>query len=154
MPYSHVLWAALWWGIAAGAVQRAAQFVRGQARQKPGTVPPTAQALAQLQMRLQAMKQNWVSAASDFDALGDEREALMGMGWALRLNNLKIACSEAAPQIVHGALQVVGILGYKNDSPFSLGRHYRDALSGSLMISNERIAAKNASMLLIYKDAA
>lgn len=154
VPYSHVLWAALWWGIAAGAVQRAAQFVRGQARQKPGTVPPTAQALAHLQMRLQAMKQNWVSAARDFDALNDERQELMGMGWALRLNNLKIACSEATPQIVHGALQVVGILGYKNDSPFSLGRHYRDSLSGSLMISNERIAAKNASMLLIYKDAA
>ncbi|TFZ01167.1 acyl-CoA dehydrogenase family protein [Ramlibacter rhizophilus] len=154
VPYSHILWAALWWGIAAGAVARAAQFVRGQARQKPGTVPPTAQALAQLQVRLQAMKQNWVSAARDFDALAGERDELMGMGWALRLNNLKIACSEAAPQIVHGALQVVGILGYKNDSPFSLGRHYRDALSGSLMISNERIAAKNASMLLVYKDAA
>lgn len=154
VPYSHVLWAALWWGIAAGAVARAAQFVRGQARQKPGTLPATAHPLAKLQVRLQAMKQNWVCAARDFDALGDAREALMGMGWALRLNNLKIACSEAAPQIVHGALQVVGILGYKNDSPFSLGRHYRDALSGSLMISNERIAARNASMLLVYKDAA
>ncbi|HYL18875.1 MAG TPA: acyl-CoA dehydrogenase, partial [Burkholderiales bacterium] len=40
----------------------------------------------------------------------------------------------------------------KNDSPFSLGRHYRDVLSASLMISNDRIAGKNASMLLIYKD--
>ncbi|MBL0419345.1 acyl-CoA/acyl-ACP dehydrogenase [Ramlibacter sp. AW1] len=153
VPTSHILWAALWWGIAAGAVQRAAKFVRGQARQRPGSVPPTAQALAHLQVKLQAMKQNWVSAARDFDAAAEDREDLMGMGWALRLNNLKIASSEAAPQIVHGALQVVGIGGYKNDSPFSLGRHYRDALSGSLMISNERIAAKNASMLLVYKDA-
>jgi acyl-CoA dehydrogenase len=75
------------------------------------------------------------------------------MGWALRLNNLKVSCSEAAPQIVHRALQIVGILGYKNDSPFSLGRQYRDALSGSLMISNERINAKSASMLLVFKDA-
>lgn len=154
VPFSHVLWSALWWGIAAGAVARAAAFVRGQARQHPGSVPPTAQRLAELQVQLQAMRQNWVSAARDFDALGDEREDLMGMGWALRLNNLKIACSEAAPQIVHKALQVVGILGYKNDSPFSLGRHLRDALSGSLMISNDRIAARNASMLLVYKDAA
>ncbi|HEY1231245.1 MAG TPA: acyl-CoA dehydrogenase family protein, partial [Ramlibacter sp.] len=154
VPYSHILWSSLWWGIAAGAVAKAAQFVRGQARQNPGTVPPTAQRLAELQVQLQALKQNWLSAARDFDALGDDREELMGMGWALRLNNLKIASSEAAPQIVHRALQIVGILGYKNDSPFSLGRHYRDALSGSLMISNERIAAKNASMLLVYKDAA
>ena len=154
VPYSHILWSSLWWGIAAGAVAKAAQFVRGQARQNPGTVPPTAQRLAELQVQLQALKQNWLSAARDFDALRDDRDELMGMGWALRLNNLKIASSEAAPQIVHRALQIVGILGYKNDSPFSLGRHYRDALSGSLMISNERIAAKNASMLLVYKDAA
>ncbi|WP_427913282.1 acyl-CoA dehydrogenase family protein [Ramlibacter sp. MMS24-I3-19] len=154
VPYSHILWSSLWWGIAAGAVGKAAQFVRGQARQNPGTVPPTAQRLAELQVQLQTLKQNWLSAARDFDALGDDRDELMGMGWALRLNNLKIASSEATPQIVHRALQIVGILGYKNDSPFSLGRHYRDALSGSLMISNERIAAKNASMLLVYKDAA
>jgi acyl-CoA dehydrogenase len=152
VPYSHILWASLWWGIAAGAVNKAANFVRGQARQNPGTTPPTANRLAEVLVQLQAMKQNWVSAARDFDALGDEREPLAGMGWALRLNNLKIASSEAAPQIVHRALQIVGILGYKNDSPFSLGRHYRDALSGSLMISNERIGAKNASMLLVTKE--
>jgi len=43
-------------------------------------------------------------------------------------------------------------MGYKNDSPFSVGRHYRDALSASLMISNERMIAKNASMLLVLKE--
>jgi acyl-CoA dehydrogenase len=157
VPYSHVLWSALWWGIAADAVARAATFVRGQARQAPGSVPPTAQRLAEVSIQLQAMKQNWFSAAQAFDAIGataSEQEQLLGIGWALRLNNLKVSCSEAAPQIVHRALQIVGILGYKNDSPFSLGRHYRDALSGSLMISNERINAKSASMLLVFKDTA
>jgi acyl-CoA dehydrogenase len=69
------------------------------------------------------------------------------------MNNLKVSCSEAAPQIVHRALQIVGILGYKNDSPFSLGRHYRDLLSASLMIANDRINAKSASMLLVFKEA-
>jgi len=76
----------------------------------------------------------------------------MGMPWALRLNNLKVSCSEAAPRIVHAALQIVGILGYKNDSPFSLGRHYRDVLSASIMISNDRINSKSAQMLLVSKD--
>jgi acyl-CoA dehydrogenase len=56
------------------------------------------------------------------------------------------------PQIVHHALQVVGIGGYKNDSKYSIGRNYRDALSGALMISNDRIFSKTASMLLVYKD--
>ncbi|MES2635081.1 MAG: acyl-CoA dehydrogenase family protein [Pseudomonadota bacterium] len=156
VPFSHILWASLWWGIACDAVHRAANFVRGQARQMPGSVPPTATRLAEVSMQLQAMKQTWMAAAKDFDeddSRGD-RDVFQGMGWALRLNNLKVTCSEAAPQIVHRALQVVGILGYKNDSPFSLGRHYRDVLSASLMISNDRIHAKSASMLLVFKDGA
>ena len=45
----------------------------------------------------------------------------------------------------------IGIMGYKNDSPFSVGRHYRDTLSGALMVGNERILAKSASMLLVAK---
>jgi acyl-CoA dehydrogenase len=156
VPYSHILWSSLWWGIAADAVARAATFVRGQARQTPGTVPPTAQRLAEVSIQLQGMKQSWLSAAQAFDALGPdpgEQEQLLSIGWALRLNNLKVSCSETAPQIVHRALQIVGILGYKNDSPFSLGRHYRDVLSASLMIANDRINAKSASMLLVFKDA-
>lgn len=155
VPYSHTLWAALWWGIAADAVGRAAAHVRGEARKRPGTVPPTATRLAEVSVQLQSMRHHWQSVAQAFDEASghDEGEReLLGIGWALRLNNLKIACSDAAPQIVHRALQIVGILGYKNDSPFSLGRHYRDTLSASLMVSNERIAAKSASMLLVLKD--
>jgi acyl-CoA dehydrogenase len=68
------------------------------------------------------------------------------------MNNLKVGCSNAAPQIIHKALQIVGIMGYKNDSPMSVGRHYRDVLSASLMVTNERIASKSASMLLVFKD--
>jgi len=119
-------------------------------------VPPTAQRLAEVTVQLQTMRQHWQSLAEAFDAEPDTpagRQELTGIGWGLRLNNLKIACSEAAPQIVHRALQIVGILGYKNDSPFSLGRHYRDVLSASLMVSNERIAARSASMLLVHKDS-
>jgi acyl-CoA dehydrogenase len=154
VPYSHILWSSLWYGIAADAVAKASQFVRGQARQSPGTMPPTAVRLSDVSRSLQNMKQQWQSAAQAFDAIAPEAQAeeLSSIGWALRLNNLKISCSDAAPQIVHRALQIVGILGYKNDSPFSLGRHYRDVLSASLMISNDRIAAKSASMLLVYKD--
>ena len=101
---------------------------------------------------LQTLRYNVAAAAAEFDALGDGMEPLSTMGWALRMNNLKIAASEAAPQIVHAALQIIGILGYKNDSTFSVGRHYRDALSAALMIGNDRIAAKSASMLLVLKD--
>jgi len=156
VPYSHILWSSLWWGVAADAVGRAGEFVRQAARRNPGTVPPTALRLAEVSTKLQAMRHNWLALATEFDELaarGPEGvKELLTIGWALKLNNLKIGASQAAPQIVHEALQITGILGYKNDSPFSLGRHYRDVLSASLMISNDRIAAKNASMLLIYKE--
>lgn len=155
VPYAHTLWSSLWWGIASDAVRRAGRFVRAEARTKPGAVPLTATRLAEVTVQLQTARQHWQSVAEAFDAVPDTpagRQELSGIAWGLRLNNLKIASSEAAPQIVHRALQIVGILGYKNDSPFSLGRHYRDVLSASLMVSNERIASKNASMLLVLKD--
>jgi acyl-CoA dehydrogenase len=155
VPYSHILWASLWWGIAANAVARAAEFVRGAARRTPGTVPPTAIRLAEVSERLQSMRHNWLALAIEFDDMNARPtglEELKTMGWGLKMNNLKISASEAAPPIVHQALQITGILGYKNDSKFSVGRHYRDVLSAALMISNDRIASKSASMLLVLKD--
>lgn len=154
VPYSHILWAALWTGIAAGACAKAGEFIRQQARQTPGKVPPQATELASLGVQLQSMRQNWESAALDFDALtddGDDRRALESMRWSLRLNNLKIFNSEMAPQIVHGALQLVGMAGYANEGRFSMGRAYRDSLSAALMISNSRLRAANASTLLMVK---
>ena len=155
VPYSHVLWASLWWGIAAAAVGRAAEFVRAAARKTPGEIPPTATALADVSRQLQMLRLSWQGVARDFDAVDarpEGRQLFLSMPWALRFNDLKISMSEATPQIVHQALQIIGILAYKNDTKFSLGRHYRDALSGALMISNERIAASSASMLMVCKD--
>jgi acyl-CoA dehydrogenase len=155
VPYSHVLWAALWWGIGADAVSKAAAFVRAEARKNPGTLPPNAVRLADVSQQLQALKQGWIAVAREVDEL-DAREGgiqeLLNMGWALKFNNLKIHTSETTPQLVHKALQIIGILAYKNDSPYALGRHYRDSLSGALMISNERIAAKSAQLLMVFKD--
>lgn len=155
VPYSHILWASLWWGIASDAVARAAKFVRAEARRKPGTVPPGALRLAEVSTQLQALHHNWFSLATQFDEIDAQpngMDELTSIGWALRMNNLKINASESAPSIVHKALQTIGVLGYKNDSPFSVGRHYRDALSAALMISNDRILSKSASMLLVFKD--
>lgn len=155
VPYSHILWAALWWGIAADAVARAAKFVRAEARKKPGTVPPGATRLAEVSTQLQAMRHNWLSLADEFDAIDaspQRAEELQTIGWALKMNNLKINVSESAPQVVHKALQIIGVMGFKNDSKFSVTRHYRDTLSAALMISNDRILSKSASMLLVFKD--
>jgi acyl-CoA dehydrogenase len=157
VPYSHILWSALWTGIATDAIHRAAACVRAAARRQPGSVPPNAAALARAYADLQSMRNNWQACAMEFDAMtaADDvaaREVLGSMNWALKINQLKVACSEAAPRLCQQALEIIGILGYKNDTPFSVGRHYRDVLSAALMVSNGRITGKSASMLLVVKE--
>lgn len=155
VSYSHILWAGLWLGIAFDAVARASAHVRAEARKTPGQVPMKASHLARLSVKLQTMRNDVQAAATEFDritALPNGMEELLTVGWALRMNNIKVAASEAVQHIVHEALQIIGINAYKNDSKSSVSRHYRDALSAALMISNDRIFAKTASMLLVYKD--
>ena len=155
VSYSHILWSAVWLGTASDAVARASAYVRAEARKKPGSVPQAAHKLAEVMVHLQSMRNNTAGQASEFDAIMAREggmDELLTMGWALKMNNIKVASSEMAPKIVHDALQIVGIGGYKNDGKYTVGRNYRDALSAALMISNERIFAKTASMLLVYKD--
>ena len=91
---------------------------------------------------------------NDFVEASEEpgRERLTTMASALRFNNLKIAASEQAPAVCQSALGVCGIVGFKNDTPFSVGRHLRDTMSACLMVANERIHQTNAGLLLIAKD--
>jgi acyl-CoA dehydrogenase len=155
VSYSHILWAAVWFGMATDAYNRASAFVRSEARKNPGVMPPKATHLARLAVQLQAMRNLVTAQAQDFDehmARPTGMDDLLTIGWALKMNNVKVAASEAAPKIVHEALQIIGITGYKNDSKYSVGRQYRDTLSAALMISNDRIFHKTASMLLVYKD--
>jgi acyl-CoA dehydrogenase len=109
--------------------------------------------LSHLMSELALLRAEVGSGLRDFTELADtDRERLTTMAMILRFNNLKLASSEQAPRICHGALGVNGIVGFKNDTPFSVGRHLRDTMSASLMIANERIHQTNASLLLIAKD--
>ena len=154
VPFSHILWSHVWLGIAVAAVDRARAFVRQQARANPGTPPPAAARLAEVYALLQMLRANVRDTAGECEALMQETAttALSSIAFALRMNNLKISSSQLVAQITHQALSICGILGYKNDSPFAVGRHVRDALSAALMVGNDRIYAANASMLLVLKD--
>ena len=77
----------------------------------------------------------------------------MTMASVLRFNSIKLAASERSPRVCEGALEAIGIVGYRNDTPYSVGRHLRDALSARLMVANERLHATDASLLLIAKEA-
>ena len=76
---------------------------------------------------------------------------LGALAFALRVNNLKLSASRGVIDVVQGALGVVGIAGYRNDTPHSLGRHLRDALSAPLMINNARIEETNAALAVMQR---
>jgi acyl-CoA dehydrogenase len=152
LPVSHVLWTSLWLGLAADAVGRARAFVRAEARRTPGTTPPGALRLAETVAELGTMTALVHGALADFERNQHDPEALATLGFAIRMNNLKASASSMAPEIVTRALGVCGISGYRNDSPYALGRHLRDAHGAALMINNDRVLSANAAMLLVHKD--
>jgi acyl-CoA dehydrogenase len=153
VPISHILWSHLWLGIATDAFDRARAFVRAAAKRKPGEPIPAALRLSELMSELSLLRAEVYSGLREFvEASAEDRARLSEMATILRFNNLKIAASEQAPRVCQGALGVCGIVGFKNDTPFSVGRHLRDTMSASLMVANERIHQTNASLLLIAKE--
>jgi acyl-CoA dehydrogenase len=153
VPVSHLLWSHLWLGIATDAFDRARAFVRAAARQKPGEPVPAALKLSHVMRELSLLRAEVRGALEDFLAAdAEDREQLSTMAMALRFNNLKLAASEQAPRVCQGAMGVCGIVGFKNDTPFSIGRHLRDSMSAALMVANERLHQTNAGLLLIAKE--
>jgi acyl-CoA dehydrogenase len=152
-PISHILWSHVWLGIATDAFDRARAFVRAAAKRKPGEPLPAATRLSELMAELSPLRAEVILALREYcDICDSDRAKLSEMATILRFNNLKIAASEQAPRVCQGALAVSGIVGYKNDTPFSVGRHLRDAMSACLMVANERIHKTDASLLLIAKE--
>ncbi|SEI40840.1 acyl-CoA dehydrogenase family protein [Paraburkholderia diazotrophica] len=162
LPVSHTLWAAVWTGIAADAVNRAKAFFRAQTRGKPGFVPPSGVRLAQAVGLLQMMQAR-LSVA--LDAARAAHQAKLGacqadaplsamLGFASDMNTLKTSISTTALQVVQEVLLICGMAGYKNGTEYSVGRHLRDLHSAPLMINNDRIAMNTASLLLAQRPAA
>lgn len=149
---SHILWSGVWYGIAVDAVNRAQAFVRSAARKQPGVVPPGAIRLAEVSNLLQMMKSNVVAAIKAYEEAKADPEKLSSVAFSVAMNNVKIASSESVLTIIDHAMLICGILGYKNGTPYSLGRHLRDAHSARLMISNDRILGNTSTMLLIHKQ--
>jgi len=154
VPVSHILWANVWLGISTDAFSRAQKFVRAQARQNPGITPPTALRLAELSSRMAEFRALVHGATQEYMDLADadRRAGLSTIGYAVRINNLKIAAAEAAAEACQGALRICGFAGYGNAGPFSVGRQLRDAHSAALMIANDRLLATNAALLLVYRE--
>ncbi|WP_018265863.1 MULTISPECIES: acyl-CoA dehydrogenase family protein [Methylosinus] len=148
---AHLLWSAVWYGVASDALARAQSFVRKDARRHPNGPAPGALRLAEATAKLQLMRSNVVEGLKRFAKAQQNVDDLNSMSFAVAMNNIKIGSSQLSIEIINHALLIAGIAGYKNDTPFSVGRHMRDALSAQVMISNDRIFTNLSNLLLAQR---
>jgi acyl-CoA dehydrogenase len=152
LPVTHILWSSLWVGIADGALEKARTYIRSAARKNLGTVPSGARHLVVAQAKLDEMRATVEAAIAEFEQVRSQAESSLSLGFSIRMNELKLSASLKVVEIVQAALLICGIAGYRNDTPYSLGRELRDAHSAALMVHNDRITEHNASLLCIAKE--
>jgi len=154
VPLSHILWANVWLGAATEAFERGRAFVRDAARRKPGEPVPAAQVLAGVMAELVLFRSEVETSLAKFNEWSDApgREPLSTISAQLRFNNTKLAASQQVSKICTEVLEAIGIVAYKNDSPYGVGRHLRDALSARLMVTNQRLRVVDAGLMTIAKE--
>jgi acyl-CoA dehydrogenase len=149
VPFAHMFWSSAWTGVAAGAVQRARDFVRAATRSSGGKMPPAAAHLTRARVNLETLRGAVNSAVRTFERYSRDPDALNAFEIQTALNFLKVEASELALTVVMGAMRACGLSGYRNDSEFSIGRHLRDILSSPIMINHDRILANAEAMVLM-----
>ena len=152
LPVSHILWAHLWLGIAQQATAHAHSAVRTESRRKVGTTPASALQLAELLAVLLPFEAMVARSVERFDRLDVDSDELASMPYAIEANSLKVAASDGALEVVNRAMRICGMAGYRENSELRLGRLLRDVHSAGVMISNDRILANTAQLLLVVRD--
>jgi acyl-CoA dehydrogenase len=151
LPLAHLLWSSVWLGIATDAVDLARKSVQAEARRKPGTTPAASVRLAQTTVLHQQFIDMVRSSLSRFEEADADGDRLSSIGFGIGMNALKVSASTLVVDIVRECMLICGLPSYRLDSPFSLGRHLRDAMGAALMVNNDRIMANNAQMLLVHR---
>jgi acyl-CoA dehydrogenase len=151
LPVAHLLWSSLWLGIASAALDRARRFVQSEARKRPGTTPAAAIRLADVTAVHQQFTELVRGSVRRYEEIEHDAERLSALGFAIAMNSLKVTASTLVVDVVRECMVICGIAAYRLDSPYSLGRHLRDAMGASLMVNNDRIMGNNAQLLLVHR---
>ena len=151
LPTAHLLWGAVWGGIAAGAVSRAQAFVKKGMAQAGGQMPPGASGLTRLAASLRTLRALLTTALRRYESACNDGEQLARLDFQQMITTVKVEASELAVEIVLGALRVCGLSGYRCDGEFSIERSLRDVLSAPIMINNDRILSNLASQALLVR---
>jgi acyl-CoA dehydrogenase len=148
VPLSHLLWAAVWVGLAAEALTRATQWVRQRVHHSPEL--PADRQLAEAHWRLTGVRAQVTEFARLCAPVVDASRPATA-GFAAAANALKLAASETCLLVTQLAMRSCGMAGYSERGEFSVARLLRDLHSAPLMIGNERLLATNAGLALMLK---
>lgn len=148
-PVSHLVWSAVWTGIAAAAVERAQAFMRKAARRNGGQMPPGVAHYAKAASTLAVLRSLVGASVARYDRALADPAVLGGLEFQTAITLLKVETSEMAVATVLAALRACGLSGYRTDGEASVGRHLRDVLSAPLMVNNDRILTSLAATALM-----
>jgi acyl-CoA dehydrogenase len=148
LPLSHLLWSAVWTGLAAEAFERARRLTR--TRRGPAGRPETR--LAQADEVLSGIEARLGSAVACYEPYYRDGGS-PNMRHLVQYNALKAAVSEDAVRVAVLALDISGIAGYQEDGDYTVARLLRDLYSARVMVANDRLRAANALNLLTIRRA-
>jgi acyl-CoA dehydrogenase len=148
VPLSHILWSAVWIGIAEEAAGRAIRCLR-HVRRKRNPEPGPDLRLAFIGERLDSLNGLLRMVIHGYEQLGEPPAEEPTTDFAVEINNLKLAASTETVKVVETALEICGMPGYQEHGEFSVTRMLRDLYSARLMISNSRLLETNATAMLM-----
>jgi acyl-CoA dehydrogenase len=155
IPYGHVAWAACWYGAANGIFKDIIHKVfRDRKKRKSFNLNSDLflYKLAKVQKDLDVGGTYLKYTVSEYATRIKEREfkKLFEPDFQLRINNLKIVCSETMFQAANELIDIIGMrYGYLKNPEIQLERLFRDLRSGALMYHNDRLYKVNGKLALI-----
>jgi acyl-CoA dehydrogenase len=149
---NNLLQCGVWLGIAEAAAERAHTSVRAKARRDPDSFSAGPLRMAELVGPLQALRDIMTSATMRSESVLRDDEGSQGPGLIVAMNTLKVSASELALEVVHRAMLISGIDGYRNGASGSLGRHVADIYGALIMVNNDRLLLGSSELLRILKS--
>ncbi|MBJ7459887.1 MAG: acyl-CoA/acyl-ACP dehydrogenase [Thermoleophilaceae bacterium] len=153
-PWSLILWAASWEGIATSAFDKAAHATRKKAKKQIADgVPLGDPRLADAYGTLQALRALIYEYARVFqehaDVTSDYTVAEQTKTLAVDAMTLKVNASMMASRVAELCLEIIGMPGYSESAPMSVSREIRDLMGGRLMVSNDRLRKAGGEILMM-----
>jgi alkylation response protein AidB-like acyl-CoA dehydrogenase len=159
VPVIHLGWAAVWFGVARGALCRFVQQLRSpqKAGRKNITSDLFLQRLSRLRMSLDLLEAFLKQTASQLDQYDQDSASFTtyeSPTYIIWINNLKIAASELTFSLIHDLVTLGGMqLGYLQNDICGIERSFRDLRSAALMYSNDRLLETNGRLMIIERTS-